>query len=636
MIQLDKKKVKSYFLLSGLIIFFIIFIIKLYSLQVTHKNFFSKQAFNNKKQIVKIPTLRGRIYLEDGTVLADNRLSYAIYMIPYNFPRNTINPKEFNRLVNVLTNRLSIPYRNLERVFKKAHLNPYTPYLLKKNVSVEDIHYLAENIDDFSGIIYQEIFDRVYPQGNPYAHITGYVQNISARELRKRKGQGYDPESIIGKIGVESYYDQELRGKKGYKINIVDVKNRIKEEIFPENGVPLPGKDIFLSIDPRIQNIIYQVLKGFKGGVIVTRPTTGEILGLYSFPSYDPNIFTGTINREVINAYFRDEDSPFLNRVIQTKYPPGSIFKLIMALTALDDPAFNYRTRKYFCSGGLYIGNNYFKCEGIHRDQVLLTAIPNSCNVYFYRLGLEMGPNVISKYSQDYFNLGINTGVDLAYEKNGLIPSPKWKIENLGSFWWDGDTVNLSIGQGYFSSTIIQVNLITSAIANNGIGYRPHILKKYRSMVDNSEIVNPQSIVIRMPFSQDKIRLVQRAMRNVVRWGTARRINNDKIKIAGKTGTSQTYDDLEAHSWFSGYAPYDAPPEERLVVTVLIEHGGYGSIYSAIFVEAIFQAIFAKRDPNLVVKERLQFFNANKFKYQDWLKIKKEKKLPEDYFENNL
>lgn len=629
------ERIKLYILIMGVGVFFLVFIVKLFSLQVTNTNYFSEQAFNNKKQIIKIPTVRGRIFLSDGKVLADNKLSYAFYMIPYYFPRKSQDPNSFNKILNVMTNRLAINYGSIVSAFRKGRQNPYSSYLLKKNVPFEDVLYLAENLNNFPGLIYQEVFDRIYPGGDMYSHITGYVHNISISELQRKQNLGYDANSVIGKLGIESYYDLKLRGQEGYKVNIVDVKNRIKEEIYPEDGKAKPGSDITLSIVPNIQKIVYDVLDGFKGAIIVSKVSTGEVLALHSYPTYDPNIFSGVINSEKVNKLLKDDDRPFFNRAIQGEYPLGSVFKLAVALTALDNPTFDYRKKTYYCSGGLYIGDKYFKCEGVHGTQNLLTAIPNSCNVFFYKLGLDLGPNLIARYSKDYFNFGLNTGIDIAYEKKGQVPSPQWKIERQGAFWWDGDTVNFSIGQGYFSATVAQANLLTSAIANDGIAYKPTILAEEQTLGTSTKVQVNREVVIRLPFDKNKLKIIQRTMRDVVRWGTARRIENNKIKIAGKTGTSQVSGKDDPHSWFSAYAPYDAPPEKRLAVTVLIENGGYGSIYSAVFAEAIFQAIFNSRNPNLVVKERLQFFNANENKYDQWLKIKKQKPLPANYFNND-
>lgn len=631
--QLDKKKLN--YLIVLVFLAFSIIIVKLFFIQVNNQVFFSNQAFNNKKQIIEIPSIRGRIFLEDGTPIAVNKLSYSIFMIPYNFPRRKKNLKLFNYLIHEITNTLKIPYPNIINTFKKSRANPYTSYLLKKNVPVDIITYLAENQESFPGLFYQETFNRSYPQGEKFAHISGYIQNISIKELRNRKNLGYSSDSIIGKLGIEGYYDQQLRGQDGYKINIVDVKNRIKEEIFPDDASPVPGKDLFLTIDARIQNILHKTISGFNGGAIVTKASTGEVLGIYSYPSYDPNIFSGTIDKEKFKEYISNENKPFFNRVIQGEYPPSSIFKLAVAFTALDDPTFNPRKNLYYCSGGIYIGEKYFGGEGVHHSQNLVNAFANSCNIYFYRLGLDLGPNAIFKYSQDYFNLGLKTGIDLIYEKSGRLPSPKWKIEKLGSFWWDGDTANFSIGQGFALVTIAQINLITSTIANDGVGNKLHLLKKTRSLKDKKVETTKPSLVLRLPVKIDKIKIMQSAMRQVVQWGTAKRINSKRLAIAGKTGTAQSFGKEDPHSWFTGYAPYDAPPKDRLAVTVFIEHGGYGSVYAAVFTEAILQAIFNNRNPLLVVKERLQFFNANLSKYEYWLKVKKQGKLPKDYFEIN-
>ena len=395
------------------------------------------------------------------------------------------------------------------------------------------------------------------------------------------------------------------------------------------------GKNLYLTIDSRIQDIVYKTLQGLPSGAIVSRVATGEILAIYSYPSYDPNIFVGELDKKTFEKYSKNKDKPFFNRVIQGGYPPSSTYKLVVSLTALDQRGIDFGTN-YLCLGKIYIGSQRFTCEGIHLTQHFDSAISNSCNVFFYKLGLKIGPKTISKYSENYFNLGKKTGIDLLFELKGRIPNQKWKIEQTGNFWWDGDTANTSIGQGFSIVTIAQTHLITTAIANDGKGYKLHLLRKYQSP-DTSETFKPsKTATIDFPFNIRNIKYIQKAMRQVVINGTARRINLPNLSIAGKTGTAQTsVGNKKSHSWFTAYAPFNSKDKNDVIaVTVFVEHGGHGSTIAAPFASAILQGIFFNKDPILTVKENLQPWVRQKAKYEDWLKIRNEKRLPNSYFKN--
>ncbi len=619
------------FLKVMVILVFSVLLYQLYNLQIINGATYKERALNNKKHVVKIPAYRGEVFSgEEEEKIVENLPAYSLFIVPKVFYDLKKNQGELDKALNALEEKFDLSKEKVIKVLERKKVNPFTPVLVRENIDKKTIFYLSENAENFPGLIFANSIKRNYLKGENFAHVTGYLQRINAREYQAKKDQGYYIDSFIGKQGVESSFDQELRGRTGFKIQIMDVKKRVKEEINNEDNSPIPGHNIYLTIEPRIQNLLANVMKNYIGGVIVTRVADGEVLGLYSSPSYDPNIFSGKLAKEEFQKLIDNKDNPFFNRVIQGEYPPSSIFKLVMALTALDNPNISFNT-KHYCEGGLRIGGQYFKCTAYHGLQDFTSAIANSCNVFFYKLGIDIGPNSIYRSAKTFFNLGELEQIDLPFEKKGRVPSQKWKIERIGNFWWDGDTANLSIGQGFSLVTILQVNTITAAIANNGIAYKPHLVKKLYDLNLEKETIIEKNVLVNLPFSQLNIKRIQNAMRQVVRWGTASRIDNKKVIIAGKTGTAEVSKNQETHAWFTGYAPY-GDSQEKVVITVLLEHGGFGGVLAATFARAILDGIFLGKDPNLTIKEILQPWESQKAVYEEWLRRNNQEKLAESYF----
>ncbi len=626
-----KIKILLILILTG----FVLIIARLFSLQVIHGEEYRAQALNNRKQVIRTPSYRGEIYVDAGkTKIVENRAAYSVYVIPKNFPSPRSAKLQRRELFAKLHEHFAIAERGILRALRKGRANPYKPQLIQSDASLANIHYLAEHLSEYPGIIYLSTPKRYYHDGLMYSHITGYIRAISSRELATKHELGYSSISLIGKLGIEAKYDLDLRGKEGYKVQIIDAKNHVKDELFPPDGKAAAGKNLTLTIDSRIQKIVYDTLQGYPGGAIVTRAATGEVLALYSYPSYDPNIFINTLKQEVFQTYLQAANNPFFNRVTQGEYPPSSIFKLVLSLAATDSQTIDLQRYRQTCYGGIYIGPKFFKCEGVHLEANIYQALANSCNVFFYNLGFDLGPQTISKYARSYFNFGAPSGIDLPYEKAGRIPDQKWKLENIGTFWWDGDTANFSIGQGYTLATIVQINTLTAALANYGHAFTPQLLKSQHSP-ETDIVFTPQTREsINLPFSSQNIAIVRQAMRYAVEWGTAKRINTATLELAGKTGTAQTYRGKEPHSWFTGFAPYRAnKAKDTVAVTVLLENAGHGGEMAAPFAAAILEGIFLYRDPMLVIKEKLQPWTSKASKYEKWLRIRNEQRLPASHFQ---
>jgi penicillin-binding protein 2 len=625
--------IKITILQAVILILMSIIIGRLLYIQIFQYTRYSKMALSNKQQKISIPAYRGEIYLNSGTEkIVENKVSFSIFIIPNNIPRERGIRRE---LVHKISLYFQISTNKIIDILKRGRWNPYRPKLLAENVSFEKINFLAEHLEDFPGLIYESSPKREYKDGQVYSHIVGYIRQISEHVLRRKQHLGYNRHSLIGYKGIEAQYDMELRGKDGYYYQIVDAKNNVKKEIFPADGQTVPGNDISLTIDNRIQKIVYTMMQKYPGGCIVTKVATGEVLALYSYPSYDPNIFVGKVDPEVYNAYLNDPQLPFFNRVVQGEYPPSSIFKMIVSCAALGDNEINFYYDRFNCEHGLQIGPQYFKCEGEHGNINMNQALARSCNTYYYYVGMKIGPEKIMKWADKYFTLGNLTGIDLPYERKGRVPTRRWKTEVKGSYWWDGNTAHLSIGQGFLLANIVQLNAITAAIANDGVAYKPHILDKIIS-ASTGEIVYEykKNILIDLPIEVKKLKQVRMALRNVVLWGTGISGCHSALKLAGKTGTAENIQG-GTHSWFTCYAPYNSKKiEDMVAVTVFIEHGGHGSDVAAPFATAILEGIFQHKNPKTVYKRIMQRRGESKaYFFNQWLRRTGEKKLGSDYLE---
>lgn len=605
------------------LLLFVSMFLQLFELQITEGTKYENMAINNRQQSISIPSYRGEIYVNDGEKkIVENIPSFSIYLTPSGFP-----PKKsplFEPTLQRIERELNVDRNTILQMLKlKKKWNPHRPYLCKQNIPFKTILQIAENLESYPGISYQETPIRKYPYGSLYSHITGYIQRISSERLYKNTKLGYHMESIVGVNGIEYQYDLEMRGREGKRVQVVDAKNRVQHEYIPQESASMPGYDLILTIDDRIQKIIKNTLDGLTGACVITRPHTGEILGLYSSPSYDPNIFIEGVDQESFDKIKNDPQKPFLNRVTQAVYAPGSIFKIIVSAAALKN-GFSFLGGTFFCSGKNLVGLQIFKCEGAHGWQNMLQAMANSCNSYYYQMSINMGAIKIIKMS-DEFSLGKKMMIDLPFEKPGRVPSHRWKSEQYGTFWWDGDTANLSIGQGYLLCTVLQMNAMIGAIANNGVTKKLHLLKKMIEVTSGSTIVTTEETepIISLLLEEQSIKNIQKSLRQVVTIGTARKGANTSLAIAGKTGSSQNIQG-EAHAWFVCYAPFTSiKPENKIALSLIIEHGGSGGGIAAPFATAIMEGIFYKTNPiDSVLRISKSWKRRNKI-FSNWLKFRK-------------
>ncbi len=554
------------------IITFIILIIFIAYIQILKNFSYKTKSARNREKIIRISPIRGKIYSNDEKLLAYNITSFNIYITPIELSKD--NSKRQEELF-FLCDSLNLNYNELENQLAQLK-NLKEEFLISENLPLEAFVKIKENLDQLPGVSYKETLYRIYPNKALLSHVLGHLGPISSGELNINKNLGYDRSDYIGKNGLEKYYEDDLRGKPGEKVYLVDATMTIIRELKEKERQPEPGNELVLSINLELQKNVEDILADRTGSIIVIKPSNGEILAMASYPDYDPNIYilsTKENNSKKRELLLNTIDTPLINRNIQSVYPSASIFKLVTSTAVLNEnilPA----TKKFYCDGSFWIGKNY-KCWVLsgHNWQNLYDGITNSCDVYFYNAGLATGPVRINKYAIAY-GFGSLVGIDLPYEKEGLIPSPEW-MKSKGELWQDGHTLNMTIGQGDVKVTPLQIANLMSVICNKGYSYKPHILKEIRSSMNGSLIKkNEPEKIIKLNYDESIFNFIHETLRNVNVNGTGKwGFYSNPFKIAGKTGTAEigTTDNKQTHSWYAGYGPIDYPLSEQIVVVVLIE-----------------------------------------------------------------
>jgi len=581
-----------------------VFLIQLFRLQLLHgyenrilaKKFVSRQEFT----IAPRGLIYDRNFPKEANLLVRN-LNYTDFVVyPSRFTTREDGEKFFREFSSIKGKPFQAYAGQLGEKEWKTMVRKNESIVLLNRMSRREHERLAEfrMVSSFGEFITNHL--RYYSMGPALAHVTGYVGLPSRRELDRKLAQAYQ---TIGKGGLEARYDQELRGTDGVRVRhrIIDAEEQI--------AASEQGSNLILTIDRDVQAAAYKALLsgGKRGTVIAMKADTGEIIAMASTPSFDPNILSSGNQDQRSDHYKKVLDHEgFLNIAIQAKIPPASTFKPLVGLAALeslDRTVYNEETTFQSCYGKWTLkpslpgvpGLDYYCWHSGHGVLNLTNAIANSCNVYFYQLGQKLGPTPIIHFSRA-FGLDKKTGIDLPGEIEGFVPDPKWKQLTWSNRWYDGDTINLSIGQGFLEVTPIEVAILYAALANRGKIYRPYILKEVRDPVTNRIIrQNRPQIVKEIPVSQRSLEIIQQGMRLMVTAGTGRALSRpDFVPVAGKTGTVQTRSKREGrnHAWFAGYAPFGGSSDETIVVVVFIEFGMGGSAAAVPVANEVFKAAF--------------------------------------------
>jgi penicillin-binding protein 2 len=559
---------------------------RLWQLQIIQGGVFRTMSIENRLRIEKVPAPRGIIYDRNGTPLVKNSPFYSVSIQP-----GMLGDADLERISDFLNIDMDELYGIIDRWG-----NPLEPIKLKDGLSFAEVAYIEARISDYPSLNIEVEQSRHYLNSNIGSHLIGYLGKLNPAQIKKEDFRDIPRQALVGQWGVEKIYDGSLRGSPGRRVIEVDALGRKLRKI--SEDPPVRGNDLYLSIDINLQKEAEEAFGARMGAFVAVKPTTGEILGLVSRPSFDPNLFTRGIGYEDWISLSGSKGYPMLNRALQSQYPPGSTFKIITALAALESDAVTSDT-EVTCRGLLSHGPWSFRCwkRGGHGTLSMHRALVESCDVYFYTVGRMADIDNIAKYAR-LLGLGTETGLGLADEKRGLVPDREWKKRVKNEIWFPGETYNASIGQGFVLATPAQLARMISTIANGG---RLYGLRLTRAETTPEPLQTIQ-------LSDETLKIIKDALSGVVaeRGGTGYASRSRKVSISGKTGTSQVIAQKEEdvdeediplrfrdHAWFVAYAPSDRP---EIAMSVFVEHGGHGGTAAAPIAKQAIEAYFAKTE----------------------------------------
>lgn len=567
-------------LYSIIILVFAIFSVRLFQMQiVNHEIYDEKSAGNSIKPIEQIP-LRGVFYDRNMNVLVDNIPAYTL----------RITPADYDTSLNkILDKVLGVNPGYVASILKRNQIySRFIPIRIRRGIDFQIVSWLEENSEFLPGVDYIVEMQRGYPFGVMGSHLFGYTKEISSQQLEKEKDY-YRPGDYVGHNGIEKQYEKDLRGEKGFHYVLVDSRRREigRYKDGAKDKESIKGRDLILSIDGDVQKVAEEEFKGRRGAVVAIEPSTGEILALVSAPEYDLNQFSYITTKDFLQELYSDPDKPLFNRATMSLKPPGSTFKILAAIAALDLGIIDVNTTIY-CGGGFTFGR-FFKCHGSHGSVNVIHAIEKSCNTFFYNLIYKIG---LERWKEYAIKFGFNrkTGIDIGEEAAGFIPDESYYKKLYGENWPRSIMASLGIGQGEVSVTPLQLAKYAALIANDGKSFSPHIVKGY---LDNrtGEIVPFHFDEIDLKIKKEVFDVVKQGMFLVVQGsGTATHLRNPEYHISGKTGTAQNPHGKD-HAFFIGFAPSENP---KIAVAVVVENVGFGGTYAAPIAKKMMDAYLLK------------------------------------------
>ena len=584
---------------------------RLVQLQVFDYELFAEKSQGNRVRIEPVPPIRGLVFDRRGRVLAENLPAYQLELIPEQVP-------DIDDTLRRLAELGLIAAEDIPQFLALSESGPrFKPVTLRFRLTEDEIANFATQRPRFPGVDFQPRLVRYYPDGELIAHAVGYVGALSAADLERLDKSAYAGTAHTGKTGVEQRNEDLLHGSTGYRQVVTNARGRqllSDSGIFgemPDSESPVPGHNVYLSIDLDLQRIATEALEGWRGSVVAIDPNNGEILTLVSAPPFDPNAFATGMTSSEFRALQTDEDRPLFNRAVRGTYPPGSTIKPMLALAALETGATNL-IRRSVCIGFYRLpGSTHryrdWRPEG-HGEVDLHDAITQSCDVYFYEISREIGIDRMHDYLEQ-FGLGRTTGIDIAGESRGLVPSREWKrrafSERADQVWFPGETVIASIGQGYMLATPLQLANAAAALSMRGVRYEPHFVAATENpLTGERKLVQPKPLPRVRIENQEYWDAILTAMQSVMQseTGTARAVGlGAPYQMAGKSGTAQvfsvaqdqTYDEeeiderLRDHALFIAFAPFEEP---LIAVAVIVENGQSGSRVAAPIARAVMDA----------------------------------------------
>lgn len=565
---------------------FSVLFVRLFYLQVVEGEEYRRLSENNCIRLQAIDAPRGLIYDRDGKLLVDNRPAFDLSIVPK-------DAKPVSQTVSKLSSFLGTDGAEMFEALKKnSNRASYVPVVLRHDISRNALAAVEVHRYLLPGVQVDVKPRRQYIEPGSAAHLLGYLSEISPEELTCGDYPDCRSGDTIGKFGVEKSYQSLLQGKRGGRQVEVDARGRVVRVLQTVDAQA--GLNLYLTIDSGLQKKAEELLSGKAGAAVALDPRTGRVLALASSPSFDQNIFVDGMSGDQWKSLVGNPYRPMENKAIQALYPPASTYKIITALAGLEEGIIDANTT-FFCPGYHAFGNRVYRCwkRGGHGHMNVVSAIEQSCDVFFYQVGQKLGIDRLAWYAKAC-GLGSVTGIELDNEEPGLVPTAAWKRKKTGTPWQGGETLSVAIGQGYNLVTPLQMAVAISAIANGGARYQPLVLHHARRADGGVVQRREPRIVGRLPVSEQTLALVQKGLWRVVNGdrGTARRIRLKNVDIAGKTGTAQVFsrkksedntktpdeEHLKPHAWFVAYAPAENP---EIAVSVLIEHGEHGSSAAA-------------------------------------------------------
>ncbi|TLD44240.1 MAG: Peptidoglycan D,D-transpeptidase MrdA [Accumulibacter sp.] len=593
---------------------FVLLVSRLFHLQVMQHDYYSTRAEDNRISLVPIVPNRGVIVDRQGTVLARNYSAFTLEITPSRVDDLEGTIDGLSKLIEVLPK----DRKRFRRLLEESKTFESLP--IRSRLSEEEVARFAANRYLFPGVEVKARLFRHYPEGSVGAHAIGYISRINKRDLEiieeNEQTNNYKGTDHIGKSGVEQKYEFQLHGETGYEQVEIDAGGRAVRSL--SRSAPVQGNNLTLTLDIKLQEMAEKAFGDRRGALVAIEPATGGILALVSVPTFDPNLFIDGIRSDDWDQLNNSPDKPLLNRALNGAYPPGSTFKPFMALAALES---GKRTPGQAISdpGVFNFGGHQFRDDkkGGHGSVDMHKSIVVSCDTYYYVLANDMGIDGIARF-MGQLGFGQRTGVDIEGESPGILPSPEWKKRRFRrpeqQKWFAGETISIGIGQGYNAYTPIQLAQATATIANNGVMYRPHLVKYITdSRTGEKTMIEPEPLRV-LPWKRQNVEVIKRALVGVNIAGTsARAFAGAGYTSAGKTGTAQVFSlkgadykasrvkkELRDHALFIAYAPAEQP---KIAVAVLVENGGFGAQSAAPIARMVFDYYLLGKLPKGAARE---------------------------------
>ncbi|MBW2309494.1 MAG: penicillin-binding protein 2 [Deltaproteobacteria bacterium] len=583
-----------------LIVFGVLFV-RLWFLQIIHGAKFRTQSENNRIDLRDVLPFRGLIYDRNGELLVDNRPLFMLGAIPEDIG-------DPDGLLAGLQGLVEIDRESArKRITRAKRRNPFNPVYIKKGLTRNELARVEANRFNMPGVVIDVKARRHYLYGPFASHLIGYLGEINRKQLNSDEYTQNRPGDFVGKFGIERKWQKQLNGVRGGQQVEVDAYGRRLRVLYQRDAEP--GLNVYLTIDKNLQQLAEKALEDKAGAIVAMNPMNGEILAMASSPTFNPNDFAKGMDKKGWEKLVSNLRFPLQNRATTGQYPPGSLFKIVVALAGLEEGVIDPQ-EKIHCLGSYYFQGRIYRDwrEGGHGSVDLHKALVESCDVYFYKMGQRIGIDTIARYAR-LLGFGQRTGLRLGDEKPGLIPDREWKLTHWHVPWQEGETISVAVGQSFTLITPIQMARFISALFNGGILYRPQVTKSVGNGDGNAVFMFQPDVIGRWSLRDENMELVKTALLGVVNEprGTGRRARSDTIQIAGKTGTAQVIalpEEGEAveeeevpykfrdHSWFVAVAPGQQPV---IALSIIIEHGGMGGATAAPIARMILEGYFRAR-----------------------------------------